>query len=241
MLLAIDAGNSFVKWGYHDGNCWRTPGVAPLLEWCANPSSFLDGPPREIVLANVAGPPVLSALRQCFPTVPLALVQASAEACGVRNHYQPPERLGADRWAALIAARALLPQDCVVVSLGTALTADALTAEGDFLGGMIAPGMQLMRASLDAATHALNNTPGQLQDFPQQTADAIESGVLHALLGVIDAVATRLHERSGAPVSCVLGGGDAARIAPYLNRPTQVVDNLVLQGLLRLAHHKERP
>jgi acetyl-CoA C-acetyltransferase len=101
---------------------------------------------------------------------------ASAERAGVINRYQQPERLGADRWAALIAARHRQAGPQLVVSAGTALTADMLDAQGVFLGGIIAPGLRLMQQSLAAGTAGLPLSPGQYAEWPRDTAEAIATG-----------------------------------------------------------------
>ncbi len=239
MLLAIDAGNSFIKWGYHDGVAWQTQGRVARAQWRAKPDAYLSRVPDRIIIANVAGPQVLAALHGIFPGIEIKNIQAQTQSQlksnALSNRYQPAESLGADRWASLIAARALVQEACVVVSLGTAMTADALDSNGVFLGGIITPGRFLMRKALSEGTHALAQTAGNIKPFPTTTADAIESGVNLALLGAIEKLARELEQHAGKTVSCLLTGGDAAALSPWLNRPHQVVDNLVLQGLLLLA------
>lgn len=239
MLLAIDAGNSFIKWGYHDGKAWQAQDRVARAQWCAQPCNYLRTEPDRIIMANVAGPEILAALSQVFPKIAITNIQAQGAAYSLVNHYQPAQSLGADRWAALIAARKLVQDACVVVSLGTALTADALNTNGEFLGGRIAPGRFLMRKALSDATYALPNKTGEIKSFPTTTLDAIESGVIAALLGVIERTVHELAQYTRKPVSCLLTGGDAAAISPWLNRPHQVVDNLVLQGLLLHAQEEQ--
>lgn len=241
MRLLIDAGNSFVKWAYHDGAQWQSPGRAERTTWCRDPRAFLAIEPQRIAIANVAGPEVMAALSEVFPAVAVNDIRAQAQAGGVRNSYQTPASLGSDRWAALIAARSITQSACVVISSGTALTADALDDQGCFLGGIIVPGRSLMRQALCGATHALTAETGNLADFPHNTADAITSGLSYALAGAIEAMARHLEQHTGAAVHYLVTGGDAAQLAPQLNRPTQVVDNLVLQGVLLIAQSEDSP
>ena len=241
MLLAIDAGNSFVKWGYHDGRTWYARGRAALADFCADPRHYLEIEPARGIVANVAGDRLQAMLESALPRVALQWVQAEREACGVTNQYEPAERLGADRWAALLGARAMTHEPCVVVSAGTALTVDLLAQDGRFLGGAIAPGLQLMREALADGTAAIQPSVGSVTPLPINTADAVHTGVMYALLGVIEKMAQGLEEKSAWPVACILTGGAAHQIAPHLNRPVQLVDNLVLEGLLLLVQKESRP
>ena len=235
MLLAIDAGNSFVKLGYHDGHQWQAQQRVVLSDFCQDPLRYLQHPTQQIVIANVAGPRFQTALSAALPNIPMQWVKASAQACGVTSHYDSPEQLGADRWAMLIAARAITQAPCVVVSVGTATTVDLLTATGEFLGGAIAPGVRLMQTALVQGTYGIEPAYGHVKSFPTNTADAKETGLVLALLGVIENMAMGLEKQVQSQVLCILTGGDAHRLAPSLNRPVQVVDNLVLDGLRLLA------
>ncbi len=104
----------------------------------------------------------------------------------MRNLYENPERLGADRWAALIGARALHPHACVVVTAGTATTVDLLSAAGDFLGGLILPGVELMQQALARGTAQLPLADGRFALQPRRTVDAIRSGCLQAQAGAVE-------------------------------------------------------
>ena len=238
MLLLIDAGNSFVKWGYHDGATWLSQQRAPLASFCANPLHYLEMPPARVVISNVAGTAVQEVLLRALANCSLHWVNAATSAHGVRNQYDAPAQLGSDRWAALIAARAMTLSPCLVVSVGTAMTLDMLSADGVFLGGAIMPGPQLMREALARGTDAIQTQRGSSNTFPTNTADAIETGVHHALLGAIERAARTFEEKQRADIRCMLTGGAANLIAPYLNRPYQLVDNLVLEGLLLIAQEE---
>ena len=157
-------------------------------------------------------------------------VTATAAQCGVRNGYQQPERLGSDRWAALIAAWNHVQGACLVVNCGTATTVDAISSQGEFLGGLILPGVSLMQHSLATNAAQLRAEQGMLQDFPRNTADAIHSGMLCATLGAIRHQFDLLQARCGA-IRCLLGGGAAGVVQPHLDLPLERVDNLVLKGL----------
>lgn len=161
-------------------------------------------------------------------------LHASAQACGVRNAYARPEQLGADRWAALIGARGLLASACLVVCAGTATTVDLLAADGEFRGGLIFPGFDLMRAALAGNTAQLPLAEGEFKSLPRNTLDAIVSGCLQAQVGGIERMFAGIASEPGAV--CLLTGGGAARLSPHLNIPLQLTDNLILDGLLRYGN-----
>jgi len=141
-LIAIDAGNTRIKWGVHDGAGWVARGALPTGEAARLSEQTADWPRGAQVLAcNVAGASVEGEITKALAGrfAPVCWLRSGAEACGVRNAYEDPGRLGADRWAALIGARAQVNGACLVVCAGTATTVDWLDAEGVFRGGLILP------------------------------------------------------------------------------------------------------
>jgi type III pantothenate kinase len=237
-LLAIDVGNSRVKWGVHDLTGWVTQGAvntAELRELAAQWSTLAG--PSAVIASNVAGAAVAAEIENALTGsgVKPRWIEATAFECGVTSSYAEPQRLGADRWAALIGARKLFPGACIVVNAGTTLTADALTADGVFLGGCIVPGLDLMRRALALNTAQLPLQDGAFRYFPDNTADAIASGARNALAGAVERMQRYLAETGGAAASIVLSGGNAPALAPLLNAPVELVDNLVLEGLVCLA------
>ena len=238
MLVAIDAGNTRIKWGVRDGAVWRAQGAFPTADRDQLPDivSAADWPVGVPVFAcNVAGVEVeqsiATALSDRFPA-PLWL-RPSAEAGGVRNRYEQVERLGADRWAALIGARGRLSSACLVVCAGTATTVDWLDASGTFRGGLILPGVDLMRASLARNTAQLPLADGNFRCEPRNTSDAIVSGCLHAQIGAIERMFAKLAGEPGA--ICLLTGGAAQGLVPLLNIPFKLTENLILDGLARFC------
>ena len=236
--LVIDAGNSRIKWGVHDGRGWVTRGAVPTAEahsigekWAS-----LDGVTRATA-SNVAGVLVAQDLeRACSERhIALTVIRSQPRQLGVTNGYQDPAQLGADRWAALIAAHHAQPGHKLVVTAGTALTIDALAGDGRFLGGLIVPGAALMRRSLDRGTAGLRLAEGRFADFPAATADAIATGAIDACTGAIARVALRMQAHGCAPARIVLSGGAAQEIAPHLPIAHAFHENLVLDGLALIA------
>jgi type III pantothenate kinase len=239
-VLLLDVGNSRCKWALVQDGAWVHHGVVGNTEWIALRQAFSAlPPPGRILVSNVAGEAMAQRLRavcaewQC----PLEFVTARAELCGVRNGYQQPDRLGSDRWAALIAAWKLVHGTCLVVNCGTATTVDALSAQGEFLGGLILPGVSLMQHSLATNTAQLIAEQGTLQDFPRNTADAIHSGMLRATVGAVLHQFGLLQARAGA-VRCLIGGGAAGVVQSHLGLSSERVSDLVLHGLQIIGETK---
>lgn len=240
-VLAIDAGNTRIKWGAHDGTQWLKQSSVDTAR-AARLKAMLAGlpAPRAIVVANVAGVALREKILRALPSTPPSRWIKSARAqCGIRNSYADPSQLGCDRWAALIGAYRLYGGPAVVVNAGTALTVDALSSEGVFVGGLIVAGAELMRKALAGNTAALKARPGKFSFFPNTTGDAIMSGAINALCGAIERMARFLEETAATAPLCVLSGGGAALIEPHLNLAVKVVDNLVLEGLLTIAREEK--
>ena len=246
--LTIDAGNSRIKWGVADSSGWLRRGwvdsAAAGEREFAFTEALQDLPvTARIVISNVAGELVRAGLTQALAAHGVAphgiyWVQGRAQQCGVKSGYADPTQLGADRWAGLIAAWHLfgrMERACVVVNAGTTMTVDALSDEGVFLGGVIVPGLDLMRASLARGTAQLKLQQGAFCYFPDNTADAMVSGALNAAAGAIDRMCRYLTESGQREPTVVLSGGAAALIQPRLNARVECVDNLVLEGLLEIA------
>ncbi|MGH8762285.1 MAG: type III pantothenate kinase [Nitrosospira sp.] len=240
-LLAVDSGHTHIKWGLHDGHNWLKKGA--VTQQAGERKSLLEqewqdlAEPVRIVASNVAGTPVetdLSELLSRWKAEP-QWVTAAAYQCGVRNYYADPEQLGSDRWAALIAAWELQRQGCLVVDAGTAMTVDALSDTGEFLGGIITAGIDMMQKTLMENTASLKSGGGKFCDYPDSTADAIYSGTMHALAGAVERMATLLGTTLGHAPDCILSGGAAQELQPRLSVNATVVDNLVLEGLVLIA------
>ena len=243
MMLLADVGNSRIKSvGYvqgqfqphglaasHEGESWSD--LADQL-WADMPQ------PERVVIVNVAGAKVeaeLSAWVQQHWKMTAEFVHSQAEACGVRNAYAEPRRLGADRWVALIAARALLgPVACYVADCGTAVTIDALAADGQHLGGVIVPGMRLMREALYRQTRQIPPEDGEAQLFGRNTREGVWGGALYAVASAVDGIMDRMQAAHGPGVR-LLTGGAAQTLLPCLRAEYRFEHRLIFQGLRVIA------
>ena len=243
MRLLIDAGNTRIKWAVLDRATWLGHAALPvglarelpravsehLGRLALNPRDI-----QQIWVSNVAGAEIAQAVAEIRAGRPNGthFIVAREQQCGVRNGYTDPGQLGSDRWAALIAAWHLARGACLVVDCGTAITIDALSAQGEFRGGLILPGPDLMQRSLAGATSQLGTQQGKYAAFPLNTADALHSGAIQACCGAIERQYALL-ENGSAPV--ILSGGAAGLLQQHIELPLQAVDDLVLQGLLLIA------
>lgn len=243
MILCLDAGNTRVKCGLHDGQNWclqqafgydALPELANLLPTLlpVSSSGLQLMAPRHMVACNVAGAIVRLQIEQLAQqlAIPVTWLESASAGFGVRNNYDHPAQLGADRWAGLIAARALSIEASIIVQAGTATTIDLLDAEGVFRGGLILPGLTLMRHSLASNTNQLADVSGHFNLLPTNTNDAIANGTLYATLGAIERM-RNVHDIA----QCILSGGAAADLLPHLAAPIRQVNHLVLEGLLQIA------
>lgn len=230
-MLLLDTGNSRIKWARVEGDQWALQGAVDIAEWPELQQAFATlSPLHKILVSNVAGDAAEQQIRAACAAwrCPVEFISARAEQCGVRNAYDQPAQLGSDRWAALIAAWHHERAACLVVSCGTATTIDALSGEGEFLGGLILPGVDMMRRSLAAGTAQLGAKEGNWREFPRNTADAMTSGIIQATVGAI----LRQYELLGVPgARCLLSGGAVDSVQMHLGLPLLKMDNLVLQGL----------
>ncbi len=192
--LLIDIGNSRVKWAFARGS--RIESGEPFLTrphevhndflrfWSHEPA------PRQVMVANVAGAEIAAELEawtlQRWRLAP-GFAQSQAQAYGVSNGYESPEKLGVDRWVALVGARQIFKDPVCIADCGTAITLDVMDGRGRHLGGLIAPGLSLIRHALTQGTRGLKGVALQRPDeLARETAAAIAGGALSAAAGLIE-------------------------------------------------------
>ncbi len=241
MILLVDAGNTRIKWGVRQAGAWVARGVCATREVASLGEAWAGFAVSRALLSCVADGATRTTLAGVLPTGVAApfWVASVAEAHGVVSRYQPPQSLGADRFVALVAARRLFSGPCLVVSVGTALTVDALTAEGVFLGGCIAPGPDLMTAALHRGTAGVREFTEVAAEFPETTGAAVATGVALAQAGVVDGMRARLHHQCGSPVTVLLTGGARGGLRDLLAAPLLELDDLVLEGLVWIAKDRQ--
>lgn len=250
-FLAIDIGNTRLKWACYAA---PTPGAALLAQgavFLETIDALADAewkrltPPSHMLGCVVAGDAVRRRVEEqmeLWDTEPHWVVSSAHEA-GLVNGYDHPNRLGADRWVALIGARARLlasgpPRPALVVMIGTAATVDAIDAEGRFMGGLILPGFGLMLKALEMGTAGLKFPTGDVVDFPTNTSDALMSGGANAIAGAVERQHRKLLEYTGQAPALFMTGGAAVKLAPITDLEFETVESLIFDGLLRIQSQR---
>jgi type III pantothenate kinase len=139
-----------------------------------------------------------------------------------------------------LAARGLR-QPCVLAMVGTAVTVEAIDAQGRFLGGLILPGHGIMLRALESGTAGLHVPTGEVRNFPTNTSDALTSGGTFAIAGAIERMVQNVREHCGQAPACIMTGGAGWKMVPSMQRPFELVDNLIFDGLLEIARRRLHP
>jgi type III pantothenate kinase len=243
MQLLVDIGNSSIKWALRRPGAADLAGFGAAMHGGALPLDLLavwDELERvdAIIAAGVGPQPVKDAVtRVCQARWHLQprWIGTSAEAHGVRIAYAEPARLGVDRFLALVAAHRLprpAPAPSLIADAGTAITYDLLASDGTHLGGLILPGVRIMRDSLLAGTQIPRHEPADA-DLPwaADTGEAIAAASIQAPAALAERLHQRLAEHTGSTPRLILTGGDAERLAAAIALPAESIPDLVLRGL----------
>jgi len=236
MNLLIDMGNTRLKWGGAKGGQIITG--RSLLNTRINRQELIElwkdiARPRRLAVSCVSANRLLELVQtvalELWLDVDIVVVKSQAQAFGVTNAYQQPGKLGVDRWLALVAVWQQYQAPACIVDCGTAITVDLIDADGKHQGGLISPGLTLMKQSLGQGTEALPvSSASYACGLADSTEAAIYSGTLMAAIGLIEHVLAQ--QPSG--MRLVLTGGDAELIAGQLNTVSTVDPDLILRGLL---------
>lgn len=240
--LFADMGNSRIKYMLADGPQESSElFVAHDLAGVTKDWSQL-GRPDSIWVCSVARTALNQQIIQlcqklwhCEPN----FIQSTAQAYGLTNAYEQPQRLGSDRWLAMLAARYLSSGAVLVADAGTALTIDAVDAQGTHLGGWIVPGIQLMQQALLEGTqiHADLTVDVPTGDWGRSTRQGIQSGALMSLTACIDRAYDRFRQQH-PDLTAYLTGGDACHLQDTLQSTFIYEPALVCRGLAVVAEQQ---
>lgn len=250
-FLALDIGNTRLKWALYTAPHSDAHLIAHGAEFLENIDKLAEGVwrdlphPTHVLGCVVAGDAVKRRVEEqleLWDVTTQWVVPTEAEA-DVRNGYDHPTRLGADRWVAIVAAHHRIKkhhETCpiVVVMVGTAVTVEAIDAQGHFLGGFILPGHGIMLRAMESGTAGLHVPTGEVREFPTNTSDALTSGGTFAIAGAVARMVKHVTEHCGQAPKCIMTGGAGWKIAPSLCVPFELVDNLIFDGLLELASRR---
>ena len=237
--LLIDIGNTRLKWAVDSARGFE-PGEG-LLSSAISPDEIVNQvwnrlQPAHVLISCVGKQELQQQISACIATkwgLEAELLVSPAKGNGITNAYSQPEKLGSDRWAAMVAAVDQVNEAVCVVDCGTAVTLDVVTADGLHQGGLITPGLGLSRQCLQVATQmnfAMPESQLGRAYLGQSTEQCLQQGTLSAICGMINRTYQQTTQNYGA-VSLILTGGDAELLQACLEYESLLVPDLVLKGL----------
>ena len=250
MKLLVDIGNSRVKWATLDKE-----GLSPSQSFPRSKTGIKASLNKAwksltdieaIYVANVGGDKLSEQLSEwsekTWQLTPKT-IKSEQKRFGVSNAYEEAEKLGIDRWLSLIAARQHARQAQCIIDCGTAMTIDIVTKTGQHQGGMILPGLSLMRSSLASNTDALTEEKGE-QEFKTLAANtysAIQAGTLYSVTATLERIISDLKLSFKNQIRFIITGGDAEHLLPLLSDELHHYPDIVLKGLAFYARQDDKP
>lgn len=237
-MLTIDIGNTHIKWAvWSKGNIIGTGLCVYSKQHPENAFACWDGlqPDEHVAVACVAGANVEHALTDWMQinwSVTPTFLRTTSSFAGVTNAYRDTSQYGVDRWAALLGARSLYHEPMCIIDAGTAITVDLIDAKGRHQGGLILPGLEMMRDALQGGTAGIGQTHGKVTAFANNTADAVSSGTLHMLRAAIIDICASAEQSFGCKMKIIITGGMSDQILSLPGIPQMKHEpTLVLRGL----------
>lgn len=241
MNLLIDIGNSRLKWATEQAGQISSIQALDYRQLDAYQSLEQSwqtlARPSKIAIACVGSSQQITAIEslanRLWPAIEIIIPKSSAAFGSVSNAYPQPEKLGVDRWLALLAAHQYYPGNSCIIDCGTAITLDFIDSHGQHRGGLISPGLMLMKKALAQNTAALDlSQQTQALVLADNTLNAIDSGTLLAAIGLIETAIRRYQ-----PVEqVIIIGGDADLIRQNLSMSLIADDQLVFKGLQQIIN-----
>ena len=224
MKLLIDIGNSRIKWLLSQNADVISDAEIHAVKTTEALISAWESieRPRCIAISSVTGveqtEKIVSLAERLWPGVEVIIAHTCAYAYGVSNAYTQPENLGVDRWLALLAINRFHRLPAMIVDCGTALTIDVLALGGIHRGGLIVPGLKMMKKSLQQGAHRLQYVDKAAEiSLAQSTSSGLSNGALMSMLGLIEKVYQQSVESEGERLSLILTGGDAQLMAQHFS------------------------
>jgi len=251
MLLVLDVGNTNTTLGVYDGEAlthsWRLNSerqrtvdeygimCRTLLQLAGLDSSAIDS----IAISSVVPPLDFTLYKMSEVYFHIDPLFVNATNAGMPVLYDDPQEVGADRIVNAVAALSKYGGPCVVVDFGTATTFDAISRDGEYMGGIIYPGIQISADALFQRAARLRNTEIRRPDklIGTNPAASIQSGLYYGNVAVVDGVLKRMVEELGADTRVIATGG----LAPLIARGSELIEtvdpNITLEGL-RIIHER---
>jgi type III pantothenate kinase len=241
-MLLIDCGNTRLKWR-HINALHTQMGVVDYHHEALAMAAFWSYLTKDetIWIASVANSSLLEQLQAIarqkqLPEIRLA--RSETMQMGLINGYREPNKLGVDRWLAMVAAWNECRTACMVIDAGSALTVDWIDADGKHAGGHIVPGLNLQQRTLLQQTARVKFMPQILDSVApgRETQAAVCNGSLAMAVGYLRFLLNEVGQKSPIPPVFFLTGGDADVLSPWLHTPMHLRPHLVLDGLTLYAN-----
>lgn len=239
MILLIDAGNTRMKWRclerdefFGGGQLVHQGNLSPELLHQAWDS--LE-PPSAVWGVSVAGQRISRQINQWSISRwgrETKFVTASKHLGSVTNGYSEPEKLGADRWMALVGADRIIQGACCVADCGSAVTVDCMNTSHEHIGGLILPGLTMMPRCVANNTAQVTFTVGETAWLGRDTASCLVSGATQSIVGTLQRMAELMEKRISSPVTRIITGGDAPQLLPWLGKDWICEPDLIFIGLM---------
>ncbi len=256
MLLAIDVGNTNTKFSLYDAEkevgAWRTVTsrdrtADEYAVWLTQLMSLKGLSPRavnEAIIAAVVPATLFNLKRLCeryFSVKPLVVGEPECK-LGIQVHYVPATAVGADRLVDAIGAHVQWPGPLIVIDFGTATTFNVVDANGDYMGGAIAPGVNL---NLEALHHAAAKLPRIEFGRPDRiistdTVNAMRSGTYWGYISMVEGMCARIKAEFGKPMTVVATGGHVSHFASGTSTIDHAAPDLTMRGFLEIVR-RNRP
>lgn len=243
MILLIDVGNSRIKWRHleqgalsgggqqvHHGNL--SPELLHQMWGALKPQSIFG--------VNVAGARIadeISRYTKSYWGLIANFVTSSKGLGNVTNGYNEPEKLGADRWMAMVGAARIVHGACCIADCGSAVTVDCMNPGHEHIGGLILPGLNMMSKCVSENTAQVTLDAGEADLLGRDTASCLLSGATQSIVGTLLRMADLMDRRFSSPVTRIITGGDAPQLLPWLGEEWRFEPDLIFLGLVAEIQH----
>lgn len=253
MRLVLDIGNSRLKWLRHDvanGTGLVQPGISITHNkklknalMCIQSELATTGGSKDVKQISIGSVTAdrkdISIMCKDLWGVAPTFVYATSEACGVKNSYTEPKKLGVDRWAAMVEAYSQAQSAVCVFDLGSAFTIDAVCTKGQHLGGYILPGLSMMRSAVTRGTSEVIVDQGHFDQakplWGRSTTAAVNNGIIYTAVTLIQNAIKSFRFELKMPVEAFITGGDSVKVLPFVDDLVRYDEYLVIKGVSRLS------
>lgn len=245
MRLLIDIGNTRIKWALLEDGRLTTQSAYEYqsggqLDVQLEQAWAGVERPEAVHLISVTNATVTQEIIRWIEkkwSCPVEQLHTGLHCAGVVNGYTTPQRLGIDRWAAMVAAYVLVKSAVCVIDCGTAMTCDVINSEGRHLGGVITPGRRMIWHSLLNSTAGimLEESERHMVEWGTDTTSCVHMGWVYSSVGLIERAVLQSQRQLNEPIMAVITGGDAEALLPWLSISYRYESDLVLQGVARMV------